>query len=102
MPDNEMIYKALVEYEEAHYMSEDNKWQKQINRLIEEYDHKKNVEDENILPTEINVTKKLSPECLDTMFSEIDNYLADVWGYTHNGYSLEVKVSDISWDKEAK
>ena len=40
MSDNEMIYKALVEYEEAHYISEDNEWQKQINRLIEEYDHK--------------------------------------------------------------
>lgn len=37
MTDNEMIYKALVEYEENHYEMEDDKWQKQINKLIKEY-----------------------------------------------------------------
>lgn len=37
MTDNEMIYKALVEYEENHYEMEDDKWQKQINKLIEKY-----------------------------------------------------------------
>lgn len=35
--DNEIIYKALVEYENNHWGTEDSKWQKQINRLESEY-----------------------------------------------------------------
>ena len=34
MKDNEIILKALEEYEEAHYMSECMLWQNQINKLI--------------------------------------------------------------------
>lgn len=37
MTDKEIIFKALKEYEENHYASYDDKWQKQINRLIEKY-----------------------------------------------------------------
>lgn len=36
----EMILEALVEYEENHYESEDDEWQRQINRLISDYENK--------------------------------------------------------------
>ncbi len=32
--DQELIHKALVEYEENHYSTEDCYWQRRINRLI--------------------------------------------------------------------
>ena len=41
MTDNEMIYKALQEYEKNHYESEDDKWQEQVNKLINGYFKKK-------------------------------------------------------------
>lgn len=37
MTDDEMIYTALVEYEENYWQVEGQKWQKQVNRLIEKY-----------------------------------------------------------------
>ena len=37
MTDNEIIYTALVEYEENYWQVEGQKWQKQVNRLIEKY-----------------------------------------------------------------
>lgn len=40
MTNNEMVLNALIEYEENHYESEDDKWQKQINRLMSEYRNK--------------------------------------------------------------
>ena len=41
----EMILKALIEYEENNYNSEDEEWQKQINKLIEEYTKKEKVQE---------------------------------------------------------
>lgn len=40
MTDSEIILQALVEYEENHYESEDDKWQRQITRLISDYKNK--------------------------------------------------------------
>lgn len=40
MTDNEIMLDALIEYEENHYESEDNEWQKQINKLISQYRNK--------------------------------------------------------------
>ena len=37
MDRDTIIYKALVEYEENHWDTEDNRWQKIINELINEY-----------------------------------------------------------------
>lgn len=37
MTDKEIIYKALIEYEENHYEMEGEEWQKQVNKLIKEY-----------------------------------------------------------------
>lgn len=37
MTDKEIILKALEEYEENNYMSYDNEWQENVNRLISEY-----------------------------------------------------------------
>lgn len=37
MSDKEIIFWALKEYEENHYDSNDDKWQKQMNKLIEKY-----------------------------------------------------------------
>lgn len=37
MTDNEMILKALVEYEDNHWETEDDDWQEQINNLISRY-----------------------------------------------------------------
>lgn len=46
MTDSEMILQALVEYEENNYESEDDKWQRQINRLISDYKNKVSQEGE--------------------------------------------------------
>lgn len=37
MTDEEMIYKALIEYENNHWETEDSNWQQQITRLKNEY-----------------------------------------------------------------
>lgn len=37
MSDNKMILQALLEYEENNWESEDDEWQKQINKLISKY-----------------------------------------------------------------
>lgn len=37
MSENEIILKALVEYEENNYMNYDDEWQKKINNLISKY-----------------------------------------------------------------
>lgn len=34
----EIIKNALIEYEENHYFSENNKWQKTINKLITQFE----------------------------------------------------------------
>ena len=36
LTEKEIIHKALVEYEENYYASESQRWQKIINKLIEE------------------------------------------------------------------
>lgn len=40
MTKSEMILQALIEYEENNYEMEDNKWQRQINKLISDYENK--------------------------------------------------------------
>lgn len=45
MTDNEIIHTALVEYEENYWQVKGQKWQKQVNRLIEKY--RKKVENES-------------------------------------------------------
>ena len=40
MTRDEIIYNALVEYENNHYESENDKWQETINDLIKEYKEK--------------------------------------------------------------
>jgi hypothetical protein len=39
--EKEIILKALVEYEERYYMSENQKWQKIINKLIDRFNDKR-------------------------------------------------------------
>lgn len=40
MTKSEMILQALIEYEENNYEMEDDKWQRQINKLISDYENK--------------------------------------------------------------
>lgn len=40
MTKSEMILQALIEYEENNYEMEDDKWQRQINKLISDYKNK--------------------------------------------------------------
>ena len=40
MTKSEMILQALIEYEENNYETEDDKWQRQINKLISDYENK--------------------------------------------------------------
>ena len=35
--ENKIIYEALVEYEENHWDSEGQRWQRVINKLIDKY-----------------------------------------------------------------
>lgn len=37
MTEKEIIYKALKEYENNHYMDEGKKWQIMINKLIDKF-----------------------------------------------------------------
>jgi len=37
MEDKEIILRALIEFENEHWNSEDQVWQKQINALIDKY-----------------------------------------------------------------
>ena len=46
MTKSEMILQALIEYEENNYEMEDDKWQRQINKLISDYKNKVRQEEE--------------------------------------------------------
>lgn len=37
MTDNEMLFEALLEYEENNYSARDEAWQRQVNSLIDKY-----------------------------------------------------------------
>lgn len=46
MTKSEMILQALIEYEENNYEMKDDKWQRQINKLISDYENKVKQEEE--------------------------------------------------------
>lgn len=37
MTENEIILNALIEYEENHFETEDEEWQKKVNNLLDDY-----------------------------------------------------------------
>lgn len=57
------------------------------------------------LPNEIIITAKdsgftMSDELSELFCDEINEYLADKYGYLNQGWCYEIKVSDIMWEKE--
>lgn len=53
------------------------------------------------LPTEIDLGKSdfiMSNELADDLANEINEYLAEKYGYCVNCYGWELKLTDIDWD----
>lgn len=56
-----------------------------------------------MLPENITLTDDdLSAELLDKIVEEINDYLADKYGYCNTGYGYNIKIDldGISWDTE--
>ena len=34
------------------------------------------------------------------MEEDISDYLSDVYGFCHKGFNIDIKVTNIQWDKE--
>lgn len=55
------------------------------------------------LPNEITLTKvnsgfTMSDELADIFCEEVNDYLADKYGYCNEGWCYEIKLSNIIWD----
>ena len=54
------------------------------------------------LPTDLDITAEEdfepSNEVMDGLVNEINEYLADKYGYCVNSYSYSVKIYSIDWD----
>lgn len=52
------------------------------------------------LPKELYVAEALADTDLDNVFEVVNNYLSDKYGYLVKSYNLEIKATDIEWEKE--
>ena len=52
------------------------------------------------LPDEIDLAEADDFFVPDQMYHEINEYLADKYGFCVNGYGLELKVVSLDWDTE--
>lgn len=51
------------------------------------------------LPKEVNIGHVLDDEELDSLFMKIADYLSDEYGYCVNDFCIEIKATDINWDR---
>jgi len=49
------------------------------------------------LPKNISLPEDFISQELD---DEISDYLSDVYGFCHKGFDIEIKITNIQWDKE--
>lgn len=57
------------------------------------------------IPNKITITAvdsgfEMSEELAERFVDEVNEYLADKYGYLNQGWSYEIKISDILWEKD--
>lgn len=56
------------------------------------------------LPTELDITAEkdfmLSEQTMDALADDINEYLADKFGFMNSGWSFSITIGDILWDFE--
>ena len=56
------------------------------------------------VPTELDITAEkdfiLSEQTMDALADDINEYLADKFGFMNSGWSFSITIGDILWDFE--
>lgn len=56
------------------------------------------------VPTELDITAEkdfiLSEQTMDALADDINEYLADKFGFANSGWSFSITIGDILWDFE--